>query len=97
MWTLILLKMATFMLLVPGVLFTLPSKGSSFKEKVVLHSLIFVIASSVVYWYILPSLERFSNPDSRVKQKCPGMDGMYVQLPSGDCVLKTDVNVTYKQ
>ena len=89
--------MATFMLLVPGVLFTLPSKGASFKEKVALHSLIFVIASSVVYWYILPRLEGFSNPDSRVKQKCPGMDGMYVQLPSGDCVLKTDVNVTYKQ
>ena len=88
--------MALFMLLVPGVHFSIPAKGD-FREKVLIHAFIFAMASHLAYWYVLPKLERFDNPDTRVTPKCPGDDGMYVQLPSGDCVLKTDVNVTYKQ
>lgn len=96
MWVLIFMQMVLFVVLVPGVLFSAPAKGA-FREKVMIHAAIFAMVSFFAYKFLLPMLEGFSNPDTRVKQKCPGDDGMYVQLPSGDCVLKTDVNTSYTQ
>lgn len=43
------------------------------------------------YMYVLPMLERFSNPDTRVNPPCPSG---YERCPSGDCRLKTEVHST---
>jgi hypothetical protein len=95
MWVAILLKAILFMLLVPGVHLTIPP-GASLKEQALIHGVVFAVVNHFVYLYIRPMLERFENPSTKETPKCPGEDGMYIHLSSGDCVLKTDVNVSYK-
>jgi hypothetical protein len=41
--------------------------------------------------YVLPRLEGFANPDTKVNPKCP--QG-YKQCPSGDCIDEADVHQT---
>ena len=76
------------MLLVPGVHLNIPP-GASLREKAVIHAVVFAVANYLVYKTIRPLLEGFSNPDTRVNPPCPAG---YVQCPSGDCRLKSDVH-----
>ena len=43
----------------------------------------------VVFKYIVPMLEGFTNPNTKVNPKCP--QG-YKQCPSGDCIDEADVH-----
>jgi hypothetical protein len=88
MWVNILLKAILFMLMVPGVHFSIPP-GGSLREKAIIHGVVFAVLNYFVYMYIRPLLERFDNPDTKVDQPCPhgskkGKDG--------ECVLEGDVH-----
>lgn len=87
----LVLKALLFIALVPGVLVTLPPRAS-FKTQLLVHGLLFAVLNYYAYHYILPMLEGFENPNSKLDVPCPGTDGMYVKCPSGDCRLKTDVH-----
>ena len=43
----------------------------------------------VVFKYVVPMLEGFTNPNTKVNPKCP--QG-YKQCPSGDCIDEADVH-----
>jgi hypothetical protein len=78
------MKAVLFMLLVPGVHLAIPL-GRSLVEKAVIHGLVF----AVVNHYLLPTLERFENPDTRENHPCPPG---YIMCTSGDCRLATDMH-----
>ena len=82
--------LALFFALVPGVIVKIPAHAS-LQTQAAVHALVFALASYVICHYILPSLERFDNPSTKVDQPCPNPE-MYRKCPSGDCVLKTDVH-----
>ncbi len=42
----------------------------------------------LAYKFLLPMLEGFQNPSTKVDQPCPPS---YVKCSSGDCRLKTDI------
>ena len=48
-----------------------------------------VVAVFVLVKYVLPRLEGFTNPDTKVNPTCP--EG-YKQCPSGDCIDEADVH-----
>jgi len=79
---------ALFFCLVPGVLVRIPA-GASVKTQALTHALVFLVASYVVCNYVMPALEGFDNPSTKVIHPCP--EG-YKQCPSGDCVLASDVH-----
>ena len=79
---------ALFFALVPGVLVRIPA-NSSLQTQAAAHALVFAVASYVLCHYILPSLEGFDNPSTKVNPSCPPG---YKQCPSGDCVLASDVH-----
>ena len=87
-WVNIVVKALLFMLLLPGVILSLPPSGSLI-EKAFVHGVVFAILNHLAYFYLRPLLERFENPDTRVNPECPLG---YVQCGSGDCRLKTDVH-----
>jgi hypothetical protein len=88
LWVNVLMKALIFMLLVPGVHLTIPP-GASLREQALIHGAVFAVVNHLAYNYLLPMLERFENPDSRVKQPCPPG---YDMCPSGDCRLASDVH-----
>lgn len=82
------MKALLFMVLVPGVHLSIPP-GASLREQALIHGVVFAVANQILYRHILPLLERFENPDTRVKQPCPPG---YDMCSSGDCRLATDVH-----
>jgi len=70
MWVNLLLKSALFVLLVPGVLLSIPP-GASLREQALVHGVVFAVVNYYVYLYVRPMLERFENPDTRVLPPCP--------------------------
>lgn len=70
MWVNLLLKAVLFVLLVPGVLLSIP-QGASLPEQALIHGVVFAIVNYYAYLYVLPMLERFDNPDTRVLPPCP--------------------------
>lgn len=54
-----------------------------------IHIAIIITALFLAYKYVLPMLEGFENPDTRINPECPAG---YERCPSGDCRLKTDVH-----
>ena len=58
------------MLLVPGVVLSIPP-GASLLQKALVHGLVFAVLNYYIYHYIRPMLERFDNPDSKVLPPCP--------------------------
>lgn len=83
-----LIYLALFFVLVPGVLVRIPAHGS-LQMQAGVHALVFAVATYLVHQYVLPSLERFDNPSTKVDPPCPSG---YKQCPSGDCVLASDVH-----
>jgi hypothetical protein len=79
---------ALFFSLVPGVLVKIPA-GASLQTQALTHALVFAVASYVVCNYVIPSLEGFDNPSTKVNPSCPSG---YKQCPSGDCVFESDVH-----
>lgn len=79
---------ALFFALVPGVLVRIPA-NASLRTQALTHSVVFLVASYVMCHYVLPALEGFDNPSTKVNPPCP--EG-YKQCPSGDCVLAADVH-----
>jgi len=77
-----------FFVLVPGVLLCIPSRGK-LVEQALVHAIIFAVGVYIVCHCVLPALEGFDNPSTKVNPPCP--EG-YKQCSSGDCVLKTDVH-----
>lgn len=49
---------------------------------------IVIVGLAIVYFVIIPSIERFDNPSTKVDQPCPPNS---VKCPSGDCRIKTDI------
>ena len=88
MWVNLLLKAILFMLLVPGVHFSILPRGS-LREKAIIHGVVFAVANYLVYMYVRPLLERFDNPDSRVDQPCPAGS---TKGKDGDCVVQGEVH-----
>jgi hypothetical protein len=88
MWVNLLLKAIMFMLLVPGVHFSIPP-GGPLREKAIIHGVVFAVANYLVYIYVRPLLERFDNPSTKVDQPCP--HGA-VKGANGDCIMKGDVH-----
>jgi len=78
----LLLKIALFIALVPGVLISIPA-DQPFKVQAVVHGLIFAVLIYFLWTYLR---EGFSNPDTRINPKCP--QG-YEQNKNGDCFLKS--------
>ena len=74
-----IVKVGLFMLLVPGVLFSLPA-GESLKIQAIVHGLLFALLIHFLYRYL-----REGFPDTRVNPQCP--QG-YEQSKNGDCFLK---------
>jgi hypothetical protein len=72
MWVNLLLKSALFVLLVPGVLLSIPP-GASLREQALVHGVVFAVVNYYVYLYVRPMLERFENPDTRVLTPCPAV------------------------
>jgi hypothetical protein len=85
-----ILYASLFFCLVPGVLVRFPA-NASLKTQALTHAVLFAVAAYVVHRFILPSLEGFENPSTKIDQPCPNPE-MYRKCPSGDCVLKTDVH-----
>ena len=79
---------ALFFCLVPGVLVKIPAHGS-LQTQAAVHALVFAVASYAVCHYVLPALEGFDNPSTKINPSCPSG---YKQCPSGDCVLASDVH-----
>ena len=50
--------------------------------------LLILVIAFLVYKFVLPRLEGFDNPSTKVDQPCPPNS---VKCPSGDCRLKTDI------
>jgi len=73
-----------FVALVPGMLISLPA-GGTLVEKAMVHSLVFAVADYFSYKFLLPMLEPFDNPDTKVNPPC--QEG-YTQCSNGDCILK---------
>ena len=88
MWVNVLLKGLLFMLLLPGVVISLPP-GGTLVEKAAVHGVVFAVLNYLVYMYVRPLLEGFDNPDTRLNPECPPG---YVACGSGDCRLKTDIH-----
>jgi hypothetical protein len=84
----IILSAILFAVYIPGVIFTLPPRAA-FREQVILHSIVFAVAYYTLHRYVLPFFEGFANPSTKVNPVCPKR---YKQLPSGDCVLETDIH-----
>lgn len=59
------------------------------------NPLVMTVIAGVLLWivfkYVVPMMEGFANPDSRVNPKCP--EG-YKQCPSGDCIPESDPHQT---
>lgn len=90
MWLGFVLKLALFVLLVPGVVVSFPA-GSSLPVKALVHGLAFMLLNRVLYKLIKPMTERFDNPKTNVAAPCqPG----YKSCPSGDCIPATDPHET---
>lgn len=57
------------------------------------NPLVMTVIAGVLLWvvfkYIVPMLEGFTNPNTKVNPKCP--QG-YKQCPSGDCIDEADVH-----
>lgn len=51
--------------------------------------LLILLAVFALIMFVVPRLEGFSNPSTKVNPPCP--EG-YKQCPSGDCVLAADVH-----
>ncbi len=84
MWVNVLLKVITFVLLVPGILLRIPP-GGSLTEQALVHGLVFGVVNYYIYLYVRPMLERFDNPDTRVLPPCPpGSE----RQSGGDCRMK---------
>lgn len=49
---------------------------------------IVILSIAIVYFVIVPRMERFDNPSTKVDQPCPPNS---VKCPSGDCRIKTDI------
>ena len=96
MWGSILSKFLIFVALVPGVYLNL-MPGASLREQALVHGIVFAAVNSFVYWYVLPMFEGYANPDSKIVPPCPGTDGMYVHVASGDCRQKTDKHDFYSK
>jgi hypothetical protein len=77
-----------FIAVVPGG-FVRIAPRMSLPEQALLHGVVFVALSYLLYTYILPQLEQFENPDTRERQPCP--EG-YTMCPSGECRLATDLH-----
>lgn len=88
MWVNILLKAILFMLLVPGVHFSIPPRGA-LREQAIIHGVVFAVANYLAYMYLLPLLERFENPSTKVEQPCPHGS---VKGANGDCMMKGDIH-----
>ena len=83
-----LIYFGLFFCLVPGVLLRIPA-DASLQTQAIVHTLVFALAIYVVHLYLLPALEGFDNPSTKVNPSCPSG---YKQCPSGDCVLASDVH-----
>lgn len=88
MWVNILLKAILFMLLVPGVHFSIPPRGA-LREQAIIHGVVFAVANYLAYMYLLPLLERFENPSTKVDQPCPHGSK---KGANGDCIMKGDIH-----
>jgi len=88
MWVNILLKAILFMLLVPGVHFSIPPRGA-LREQAIIHGVVFAVANYLAYMYLLPLLERFENPSTKVEQPCPHGSK---RGKNGDCFIEGDVH-----
>jgi hypothetical protein len=88
MWVNILLKAILFMLLVPGVHFSIPPRGA-LREQAIIHGVVFAVANYLVYKYLLPLLEGFENPSTKVDQPCPHGSK---KGANGDCIMKGDIH-----
>ena len=59
------------------------------------NPLVMTVIAGVLLWvafkYVVPMLEGFANPDTKVNPKCP--EG-YKQCPSGDCISNSDPHQT---
>ena len=57
------------------------------------NPLVMTVIAGVLLWvvfkYVVPMLEGFTNPNTKVNPKCP--QG-YKQCPSGDCIDEADVH-----
>jgi hypothetical protein len=60
-------------------------------QKQLLYLLAGAAALFVFVKYVLPRIEGFTNPDSKVNPKCPKG---YKQCPSGDCIDEKDPHQT---
>lgn len=60
-------------------------------RKQLLYLVVGAAALFVFVKYVLPSLEGFANPNSKVNPKCPTG---YTQCPSGDCIDGSDPHQT---
>ncbi len=77
------------MILLPGSHFRIPH-GGTLKEQALVHGILFAVFNYLAYKVILPILETFDNPDTRVNPTC---QKGYKQCPAGDCVLDTPKSV----
>lgn len=59
------------------------------------NPLVMTLLALAVLWiafkYVVPMMEGFANPDTKVNPKCP--EG-YKQCPSGDCISNSDPHQT---
>jgi hypothetical protein len=95
MWGSILVKFILFIALVPGVLFSILPHETLTRQALV-HGALFAVINYVAYRNIVPMIEKFEkNPNSKAVPPCPGNDGMYVHVCSGDCRLRTDKHDGY--
>ena len=87
MWVNILLKAVLFMILLPGSHFRIPH-GGTLKEQALVHGILFAVFNYLAYKTLLPLLESFDNPNTKVNAPCPKG---YKQCKSGDCVQETSI------
>lgn len=84
MYTWVLLNIALFVALVPGVLLTVPPNSSKMVV-VLVHGLVFALLHHVLKRTVMR--ECFDNPDTRVNPPCPPNA---VANKNGDCRIASD-------
>jgi hypothetical protein len=60
-------------------------------NKMIMLLVLGAVALFMVVKYVLPRIEGFANPDTKINPKCP--EG-YKQCPSGDCIDEKDPHQT---
>jgi hypothetical protein len=57
------------------------------KQGFLIQGVVFLVLTYLLVVYVLPKLEHFTNPSTKVDQPCPPG---YKKCGSGDCVLASD-------